>query len=142
MPAIILCPKKHLPPSAAPMTCKPASRKPARLFSASTELPPLPQPACEPNRFRIVIRHPLPSLNAVLGMGHWQRAKLKQWIQDSTLSALRASECDSSTRITSFRSGMSIPSDTLASYQMMRLKERESKQAKKKLERKKKNARK
>jgi hypothetical protein len=91
--------------------------------------------------FRIVIRAPLPSLNKVLGLGHWQRAKLKQSIQDSTLSALRASESDSSTRTTSFRSGMSIPSATLASYQMMRLKERESKQAKKKLERKKKNAR-
>jgi hypothetical protein len=75
-------------------------------------------------------------------MGHWQRAKLKKAIQDSTLSALRASESDSLIPTTWFQSGTSIPSATLASYQMMRQKERESKQAKKKLERKKKSGRK
>jgi hypothetical protein len=92
--------------------------------------------------FRIRIRHPLPSLNAVLALGHWQRAKLKKAIQDSTLSALRACESASSIPTTWFRSGTSIPSATLESYQTMRLKERELKRANAKREKAKKNTRK
>jgi hypothetical protein len=88
------------------------------------------------------VSHPLPSLNAVLALGHWQRAKLKTAIQDSTLSALRACESALLIPTTWFQSGTSMPSDTLASYQTMRLKERELKRANAKREKAKKSTRK
>jgi hypothetical protein len=101
-----------------------------------------PQPPSDPTTFRISISHPLPSLNAVLGLGHWKRGKLKQAIQDSTLSALRACESASLIPTTWFQSGTSIPSATLASYQTMRLNERALKRANAKHEKAKKNTRK
>lgn len=82
---------------------------------------------------KLTVLHPLPSWNAICALGHWQRAKLKKAIQESFLSALRASAADSSTKTTSAKSTMSIAADTLVSWQKMRQAKRESLRAKKKL---------
>jgi hypothetical protein len=84
--------------------------------------------------FSLLIPGRLPSWNALLGLGHWQRAKLKNQIQESFLSALRAAAADCLTRTTSQRSSMSIAAATLDSYRAMRLSARVLKSAKKKLE--------
>jgi len=106
------------------------------------DLPTSPQPPpLKLGHYRLVVQHPLPSLNAVLALGHWQRLKLKKLIQASMLSALRASEHDSSTPITSYPSGTLTPSDTLESYLQTRQTERELKRANKKSKPKRKKGR-
>jgi len=69
---------------------------------------------------KIVVNHPVPSWNEVLGMSHWERAKFKKRIQDDFLSELRASASGCSTRTTFARSTMLTASVTLASYQVTR----------------------
>jgi hypothetical protein len=81
----------------------------------------------------LVVPHPLPSWNALLGLEHWGRAKLKKQIQESFLSALRHAAADCSTRTTSQRSTMSIAADTLASFQATQQAKRALRRAKKKL---------
>jgi hypothetical protein len=78
---------------------------------------------------KLTVPGKLPSWNAILGMGHWQRAKLKKEIQSAFLSALRACGGDSSTRTTSQKSTMSIAADTLALYMQTRLTKRKLKSA-------------
>ena len=135
MPAAIICPKKNsLPPLVATPISRKGSPKRPRPSYDSTALPTFPQPPCTPSHFKLIVTHPLPSLNAVLALGHWQRSKLKKAIQDSVLCALRVSESVCWTPITSSPSGTSTPSATLASYLAMRQTERESKRANKKLE--------
>ena len=75
----------------------------------------------------------LPSWNQICGMEHWGRAKLKKDIQAAFLSALRASACDSSTKITSAKNTMSIAADTLASYQATTLAKQKSRRVSKRL---------
>ena len=103
------------------------------------DLPPIPTIVCHNKlpSLSLTLTHPLPSWNAILGFGHWQRARLKKAIQDDFLSALRASADDSSTRTTSARSTLSIAAATLDSYQRTmqerrRLKSRKSKSGAKK----------
>lgn len=86
---------------------------------------------------KLVIPSSLPSWNAVLALHHWGRAKLKEEIQKDFLSALKTSATDSSTRIISQRSTMSIAYDTLVSYREMRQAKRKSRLAKKRLDAKK-----
>lgn len=64
----------------------------------------------------ILIPGRLPSWNALLALGHWERAKLKKSIQAEFLSALRACESDCSTKTTSRRNTMWTAADTLDSY--------------------------
>jgi hypothetical protein len=81
--------------------------------------------------FSLTLRHPLPSWNRVLGLGHWQRSRLKKEIAADFLSALRASAADSSTRTTSAKNTSLIAADTLASYQRTAQALRESRSRKK-----------
>lgn len=124
---------------------RPAKRKgsaKAKAPAASTstpDLPPIPTIRCHNTlpSLSLTLKHPLPSWNAILGLGHWQRARLKKAIQDDFLSALRASAADCSTRTTSVRSTLSIAAATLDSYQRTmqerrRLKSRKSASAQKK----------
>lgn len=124
---------------------RPAKRKEtakAKAPAASTSIPDLPQiPTIQCHNtlpsLSLTLKHPIPSWNAILGLGHWQRARLKKAIQDDFLSALRASADDCSTRTTSARSTLSIAAATLDSYQRTmqerrRLKSRKSKSGAKK----------
>jgi hypothetical protein len=83
---------------------------------------------------RFTVPGPLPSWNEVLAMSHWKRHKFKGQLQESFLSALRISACDSLTMTIAARNSMSIAADTLACYRQMLRTKRESKRAKKKLE--------
>lgn len=77
---------------------------------------------------RLVVKHPVPSLNSVLGMHHMQIVRLKHQIQESVLSALRAFERDNSkTQTTEFTSGILMPSDVLACWMTTRRKRSVSK---------------
>lgn len=51
-----------------------------------------------PPNLLLVIRHPVPSLNALFGMQHWQRVKEKKATQAAFLSALRALDAELSTQ--------------------------------------------
>ena len=84
--------------------------------------------------FSLRIPGRLPSWNALLGSGHWQRSKLKSQIQGDFLCALQAAAADCLTRTTSQRNSMSIAAATLESYRAMRLSARVLRSAKKKLE--------
>lgn len=103
------------------------------------DLPPIPTIVCHNTlpSLSLTLKHPIPSWNAILGLGHWQRARLKKAIQDDFLCALRASADDCSTRTISARSTLSIAAATLDSYQRTmqerrRLKSRKSASARKK----------
>ena len=65
---------------------------------------------------KIIVKGRLPSWNAVLGMNHWGRVKLKKEIQQGLLSELRACEQDSSTKITCAKNTTLTPADTLDYY--------------------------
>lgn len=88
--------------------------------------------ASTPESFTLTVQAPLPSLNRLLALGHWQRARLKRSIQESVLSALRATESDSSMRIICARSTTATASATLACYLEMIQAKRASKRASKK----------
>lgn len=66
--------------------------------------------------FQLRIPGRLPSWNAILAMGHWERAKFKRRIQEGFLSALKASATDLSTQTICQKKQLLIASDTLASY--------------------------
>ena len=108
---------------------------PEQLKISSVATPPI---MSEP--IHLTIPGPLPSWNDILGMEHWERAKVKSAIQEVFLSALRLSASDSSTKTTSVKNSMSIAADTLVSYQAMRQEKRRLRQAKKKLLAKQNNA--
>lgn len=117
----------------------------AKAPAASTsipDLPPIPTIQCHNTlpSLSLTLKHPLPSWNAILGLGHWQRARLKKAIQDDFLSALRASVADCSTRTTSARSTLSIAAATLDSYQRTMQERRRLKSRKSASARKRKNA--
>lgn len=46
---------------------------------------------------RLVLPFKLPTWNRLLAMNHWQRAKIRQWIHDATLTCIAAAR-DSQTR--------------------------------------------
>jgi hypothetical protein len=73
---------------------------------------------------RLVIPGRLPSWNALLAMGHWQRHKLKRETQESFLCALRAADDASLTSTTSVKSMWLIAADTLESYRATALAKR------------------
>jgi hypothetical protein len=64
----------------------------------------------------LVVQHPLPSLNALFAMTHWQRHDLKHQIQLATLYALQAAAADSSMRTTLLPNTILTHSVTLLSY--------------------------
>ena len=107
------------------------------------DLPPIPTIVCHNKlpSLSLTLKHPVPSWNAILGMGHWQRARLKKAIQDDFLSALRASAGDSSMRTTSQKNTCVIAADTLDSYQQTMQLRRKLKSRKSKSGAKKKSAR-
>ncbi len=75
----------------------------------------------------------VPSWNALLAMGHWQRKRAKQAIQQGFLSALLATGNACLTRTTSVRNGWLTAYDTLASYLATRQTELALRRAKLKL---------
>lgn len=79
----------------------------------------------------------VPSWNAVLGLEHWGRDKMKKEIQAAFLCALRACAADSLTRTTSARSTLSTAADTLACFLKTAREQRASKQRNARLEKKK-----
>ncbi len=107
------------------------------------DLSPIPTIVCHNKlpSLSLTLKHPVPSWNAILGLGHWQRARLKKAIQDDFLSALRASAADCSTRTTCARSTLSIAAATLDSYQRTMQERRKSRSRKSKSGAKKKSAR-
>lgn len=68
----------------------------------------------------LIVKHPVPSLNALFGMSHWQRVKEKKKIQIAFASALSACGIASSIQITFARNTMLTASDMQASYEMTR----------------------
>lgn len=111
--------------------------------TSTPELPPIPTIVCHNKlpSLSLTLKHPVPSWNAILGLQHFSRAKLKKAIQDDFLSALRASADDSSTRTTSARSTLSIAAATLDSYQRTMQERRKLRSRKSKSGAKKKSAR-
>ena len=109
----------------------------------SADLPPIPTIVCHNKlpSLSLTLKHPVPSWNAILGLQHFSRAKLKKAIQDDFLSALRASADDSSTKTTYAKSTLSIAAATLDSYQRTMLERRRLKSRKSKSGAKKKSAR-
>jgi len=103
-------------------------------FPVNTESKLLPS-------FVLTMKHPVPSWNALLGMGHWQRRKLKQAIQDDFLLALRATAAECLMKTTSQKSTFATYADTLESYLTTLQIERKSRSAKSKLRLKKKKKR-
>src|SRR5690606_29881105 len=90
--------------------------------------PPLQQP------IRLSVPGRLPSWNAILGMGHWQREKFKESIQLAFLSALRATGPASSMKTTTAKSTMSTAAVTLGFYMETVRQKRKLRSAKKRLE--------
>ena len=109
----------------------------------SVDIPPIPTIVCHNKlpSLSLTLKHPVPSWNAILGLQHFSRAKLKKAIQDDFLSALRASAADCSTRTTSAKSTLSIAAATLDSYQRTMQERRKLKSRKSKSGAKKKSAR-
>lgn len=85
--------------------------------------------------FQLRIPGRLPSWNAILAMGHWERAKFKKRIQAEFLSALKASGIDCSMKITSPKRPTSIVSGTRASSKTTTRLKRKLKRLKGKLRR-------
>lgn len=50
---------------------------------------------------KIVVLHPVPSLNKLFAMNHWQRSRERKATRAAFMSALRATAKDSLTQITS-----------------------------------------
>ena len=121
---------------------KAKASKPAEPTS-TTELPPIPTIVCHNKlpSLSLTLKHPVPSWNAILGLQHFSRAKLKKAIQDDFLSALRAIADDSSTKTTSVRSTFATAAGILDSYQQMMQLRRKLKSRKSKSGAKKKSAR-
>lgn len=109
----------------------------------SVDLPPIPTIVCHNKlpSLSLTLKHPVPSWNAILGLGHWQRARLKKAIQDDFLSALRASADDCSTKTTSAKSTFATAAGILDSYQQTMQLRRKLKSRKSKSGAKKKSAR-
>ena len=107
------------------------------------DLPPIPTIVCHNKlpSLSLTLKHPVPSWNAILGLQHFSRAKLKKAIQDDFLSALRASADDSSMRTTSVRNTFATAAGILDSYQQTMQLRRKLKSRKSKSGAKKKSAR-
>jgi hypothetical protein len=65
---------------------------------------------------RLVVWHPVPSLNQVLGMNLWRKQREKLLTQGAVLCALRAFEFGCSTKTTQCPSGSRTLSGTLGRY--------------------------
>jgi hypothetical protein len=64
----------------------------------------------------LVIHYPVPSLNRLFALGHWQRRKEKQATQAAVLSALRRAVLERSIQTTAAPSILSTACAMLASY--------------------------
>ena len=67
------------------------------------------------NGLRLVVRHPVPSLNRLFAMNPWQRRREKRATQGAFASALSASGLDSAIQTTFARNTSSIASATRGS---------------------------
>ena len=67
------------------------------------------------NGLRLVVRHPVPSLNRLFAMNPWQRRREKLATQGAFASALSASGLDSAIQTTFARNILSIASATRGS---------------------------
>ena len=72
------------------------------------------------NGIKIVVRHPVPSLNRLFAMNPWQRRREKLATQAAFASALSASGLDSATQTTFARNTSLIASATRDSSRMTR----------------------
>ena len=78
----------------------------ARLFADLTLVCfPMSQEQSAPPSLRLVVLHPVPSLNRLFGLHPWSRLKEKRSTQAAFLSALSATAADCSTPTTSAQSG-------------------------------------
>src|SRR6478736_3048255 len=80
---------------------------------------PMPQKPSSGQTLRLRIPGRMPSWNAVLGLNHWRRLKLKHEQQDAFISALSLSENDSATRTICARSTCSTVSDIAVRFREM-----------------------
>lgn len=85
--------------------------------------------------FTLTVPGRLPSWNAILAMEQWQRYKFKKELARTFMSELRRSAADYSTKTTCAKNIWSIYADTLASFLMTAQQRRESRSAKRKLNR-------
>jgi len=69
-----------------------------------------------PYQFTLVVRYPVPSLNRLFSMTHWNRQREKRKTQAALLSALSPTAADFSTRITYVQSILSTAFATLLSF--------------------------
>ena len=90
----------------------------------------------KPTTLTLNVYHPVPSLNKLFAMGHWQRKKEKEATQRAVLSALQVAESGFSTQTTLPPSILSTACDTLASYMTTARQISYTKSLKKKLKRK------
>jgi len=81
------------------------------------------------NGIRLVVRHPVPSLNRLFAMNPWQRRREKLATQGAFASALSASGLDSAIRTTFARNTSLIASATRDSSRTTRLSSSPSKSA-------------
>lgn len=67
---------------------------------------------------KLIVRHPVPSLNKLFAMNHWQRHKERNQTQLALLSALQVSAKDLSIQTTLLegQNTLLMACDTLASY--------------------------
>jgi len=74
-----------------------------------------------PGTLTLIVHHPVPSLNALFAMTHWQRHREKRATLDALLSALSPSALDCSMPTTWWedRSILRTAYDTLALYRAM-----------------------
>ena len=89
----------------------------------------------------LVINYPVPSLNKLFGMNHWQRRREKKAAQDAFESALLAIEGVSATSIISPQSTSSTASAMLESFRKTLLKQSITRSARSKSAKKRKSAR-
>ena len=81
------------------------------------------------NGLRLVVRHPVPSLNRLFAMNPWQRRREKRATQGAFASALSASGLDSAIRTTFARNTSLIASATPGSSRTIRWSASRSKSA-------------
>lgn len=93
------------------------------------KVPCFPTRTKKDGKIIVKMNHCVPSWNELLGMDHFARMRRKEQIQAVFLSALQASERDSSTRTISRKSTLLTAAVTLASYLLTTRQKRASKSA-------------
>jgi hypothetical protein len=94
------------------------------------------------NEMKLVVYHPVPSLNKLFGMNHWQRQKEKKATQAAFRSALLALGDGYSIKTTLWENSPSTAAGMLALFDKTLQTQSAMKSARSKLRREKKNAQK